>query len=126
VTHVLVLLAAVLGLVVGSFVNVVAWRVPRGESVVRPPSACVACGTPVRPRDKRPGPELAAAARPVPDLLGAHQPALPAGRARHRRPVRRPGARARRGSGAAGVPLPGGGRLALALIDLDCKRLPDA
>ncbi|MBO3087204.1 prepilin peptidase [Cellulomonas dongxiuzhuiae] len=30
-------------MVVGSFLNVVVWRVPRGESVVRPPSACPTC-----------------------------------------------------------------------------------
>ena len=34
----------VLGLLVGSFLNVVIWRVPRGESVVSPPSACPSCG----------------------------------------------------------------------------------
>ena len=45
---------AVLGLVIGSFLNVVIWRVPRGESVVSPPSACPACGNPVRPRDNVP------------------------------------------------------------------------
>jgi leader peptidase (prepilin peptidase)/N-methyltransferase len=46
--------ASVLGLLVGSFLNVVVWRVPRGESVVHPPSACPACGRPVRPRDNVP------------------------------------------------------------------------
>lgn len=44
----------VLGLAVGSFLNVVIWRVPRGESVVRPRSACPGCGTPIRPRDNVP------------------------------------------------------------------------
>lgn len=37
-------LVGLLGLVVGSFLNVVIWRVPRGESVVHPPSACPTCG----------------------------------------------------------------------------------
>jgi leader peptidase (prepilin peptidase)/N-methyltransferase len=32
-----------LGLVVGSFLNVVAWRLPRRQSIVRPSSACPAC-----------------------------------------------------------------------------------
>jgi len=45
---------AVLGLAVGSFLNVVIWRVPRGESIVRPPSHCPACGRPVRPHDNIP------------------------------------------------------------------------
>lgn len=40
-----VLLAAVLGACVGSFINVVAWRLPREESLVRPPSHCPRCGT---------------------------------------------------------------------------------
>ncbi len=41
----LVLVAcAVMGLVVGSFLTVVVDRVPRGGSVVEPPSACGACG----------------------------------------------------------------------------------
>ena len=44
----------VLGLLIGSFLNVVVWRVPRGESVVRPPSACPGCGTQIRPRDNVP------------------------------------------------------------------------
>jgi leader peptidase (prepilin peptidase)/N-methyltransferase len=50
----LILLAVVLGLAVGSFLNVVIWRVPRGESVVRPPSACPACGHRIRARDNVP------------------------------------------------------------------------
>lgn len=53
-TAVLAAAAAVVGLVVGSFLNVVVWRVPRGESVVRPGSRCPACGRPVRPRDNVP------------------------------------------------------------------------
>lgn len=37
-----------LGLVWGSFLNVVIYRVPRGMSVVRPGSRCPACETPIR------------------------------------------------------------------------------
>jgi leader peptidase (prepilin peptidase)/N-methyltransferase len=44
----------VLGLLIGSFLNVVIWRVPRAESVVSPPSACPACGHPIRARDNVP------------------------------------------------------------------------
>lgn len=50
----LIVLIGVLGLVVGSFLNVVVWRVPRGESVVRPRSACPRCGRPIRSRDNVP------------------------------------------------------------------------
>lgn len=53
--HVLVaMLCSVLGLAVGSFLNVLVWRVPRGESVVSPPSACPGCSTPIRARDNVP------------------------------------------------------------------------
>lgn len=37
-----------LGSAIGSFLNVVVWRVPRGLSVVAPPSACGSCGHPIR------------------------------------------------------------------------------
>lgn len=46
--------ALVAGLLVGSFLNVVAWRLPRGQSVVRPGSRCAGCGAPVRPYDNVP------------------------------------------------------------------------
>jgi leader peptidase (prepilin peptidase)/N-methyltransferase len=54
VTAFLVAFAAVLGLVVGSFLNVVIWRVPRGESVVSPRSRCPRCETFIAPRDNVP------------------------------------------------------------------------
>lgn len=44
----------VLGANLGSFLNVVVHRVPRGESVVRGGSRCPACGSPVRWRDNVP------------------------------------------------------------------------
>jgi leader peptidase (prepilin peptidase)/N-methyltransferase len=46
--------AGVLGLVIGSFVGVVADRVPRQESLVRPPSHCTSCEAPLRPFDNIP------------------------------------------------------------------------
>ena len=48
---VVVVLAAAVGASVGSSLTVVAWRLPRHESVVRPPSHCPACGRPLRARD---------------------------------------------------------------------------
>ncbi len=50
----LIALCALLGLLVGSFLNVVIWRVPRGESVVRPPSHCPGCDKEISPRDNVP------------------------------------------------------------------------
>jgi leader peptidase (prepilin peptidase)/N-methyltransferase len=46
--------AAVLGLAIGSFLNVVIYRVPRGESIVRPGSRCPACQTPIGSADNVP------------------------------------------------------------------------
>src|SRR2546423_1575098 len=46
--------SAGLGLVVGSFLNVVIHRVPRDESIVRPRSRCPECDTPISPRDNIP------------------------------------------------------------------------
>jgi leader peptidase (prepilin peptidase)/N-methyltransferase len=46
--------AAAIGLAFGSFINVVAYRVPLGRSVVSPASACPACDRPIRPRDNIP------------------------------------------------------------------------
>src|SRR5205807_2754023 len=42
------------GLALGSFLNVVAARVPLRRSVVRPPSACMSCGTELSWRDNIP------------------------------------------------------------------------
>jgi leader peptidase (prepilin peptidase) / N-methyltransferase len=46
--------AAVAGLLVGSFLNVVAYRLPLRESLVSPRSRCPQCGSPVRPYDNVP------------------------------------------------------------------------
>ena len=61
------------GLIVGSFVTVVAHRVPRGESIVGPRSRCPACGAQIAAYDNVPvvswlaaaGPRRAAAAAPI-------------------------------------------------------------
>jgi leader peptidase (prepilin peptidase)/N-methyltransferase len=50
----LVVVCGLVGLLIGSFLNVVVWRVPRGESVVHPRSACPSCSTPIRRRDNVP------------------------------------------------------------------------
>ena len=42
------------GLVIGSFLNVVIWRVPRQESIVRPASHCPTCDTKIANRDNIP------------------------------------------------------------------------
>lgn len=47
-------LLAGLGLLVGSFLNVLVYRLPRGLSVVTPGSACPSCGHPVRFYDNVP------------------------------------------------------------------------
>ena len=46
--------AGLLGLIVGSFLNVVAHRLPLGASLVKPRSACPGCGTTVRAYDNVP------------------------------------------------------------------------
>ena len=53
-TGFLVACCAVIGLAIGSFLNVVIWRVPRGESVASPPSACPRCEARIAPRDNVP------------------------------------------------------------------------
>jgi leader peptidase (prepilin peptidase) / N-methyltransferase len=45
---------AILGLAVGSFLNVVIYRVPRNESIISPRSSCPSCGVPIRGRDNIP------------------------------------------------------------------------
>ena len=46
--------AGVLGAIIGSFLNVVAYRLPRHESLITPASHCPGCGTPVKPYDNIP------------------------------------------------------------------------
>jgi leader peptidase (prepilin peptidase)/N-methyltransferase len=49
-----VLYAAILGLIVGSYLNVVVYRLPRRLSTVVPRSRCPECGAPIRARDNLP------------------------------------------------------------------------
>jgi len=123
---VLTALAAVLGVAVGSFLNVVIWRVPRGESVVSPPSACPRCGHGIRPRDNVPVLSwllLRGRCRDCGAPISARYPAVEAGTA-----VLFALVTARFGLSAA---LPAylylaAIAVALALIDLDTHRLPNA
>ena len=122
----LVLVCALFGLLIGSFLNVVIWRVPRGESLISPPSHCPACDNPVRPRDNVPVLSwllLRGKCRDCSAAISARYPLVEAGTA-----VVFAALAARIGIepelpaflylGAVGV--------ALALIDLDVKRLPNA
>jgi leader peptidase (prepilin peptidase)/N-methyltransferase len=47
-------LAGLFGLIIGSFLNVVIYRLPRGQSLVSPPSTCPRCDTRIRPIDNIP------------------------------------------------------------------------
>ena len=115
-----------LGLLVGSFLNVVVWRVPRGESVVRPPSACPACAAPVRPRDNVPVASwvlLRGQCRDCSAPMSRRYPLVELATA-----ALFAGTALRFGVDPvlpAYLYLAAVG-LALALIDLDCKRLPNA
>jgi leader peptidase (prepilin peptidase) / N-methyltransferase len=44
----------VIGLVIGSFSNVCIYRIPRGESLIRPGSHCPQCNKPIKPYDNIP------------------------------------------------------------------------
>jgi leader peptidase (prepilin peptidase)/N-methyltransferase len=49
-----ILMAGLFGLLIGSFLNVVIYRLPRGQSLVSPPSTCPGCGARIRPIDNVP------------------------------------------------------------------------
>ncbi len=49
--YVIPLISFILGLVIGSFLNVCICRLPSGGSIVNPGSSCPYCGTPLAPRD---------------------------------------------------------------------------
>jgi leader peptidase (prepilin peptidase) / N-methyltransferase len=120
------ILAGVLGLIIGSFLNVVVWRVPRGESIAHPPSHCPACGADVRPRDNVPVVSwllLRGRCRDCKAPISARYPLVELGTALvfvvlAARIGLEPELPAFLYLGAIGV--------ALALIDLDVKRLPNA
>lgn len=47
----LILLISILGLLIGSFLNVCIYRLPRNESIITPPSHCMTCSTRLKPWD---------------------------------------------------------------------------
>ncbi|WP_421120213.1 prepilin peptidase [Aquihabitans daechungensis] len=53
-TGLLLVLLALFGLAIGSFLNVVIVRVPSNESLLRPPSKCPLCEHEIQPRDNIP------------------------------------------------------------------------
>lgn len=118
--------AGMLGLLVGSFVNVVVHRVPAGLSVVRPRSSCPSCGGLVRERDNIPVLSwvlLRGRCRDCRAPISARYPAVEAGTALLFALV---------ATRAPGLPevlailaVTGAG-VALALIDLEHGRLPFA
>lgn len=130
---IVVVTAAVFGLAIGSFLNVVIWRVPRGESVVRPRSHCPDCGTAIAPRDEVPVLSwvlLRGRCRACGVRFGARYPLveLTCGLLFAAMAARFPWP----GSGAESIrSLPAflylaGVGLALAVIDIDTKRLPNS
>jgi leader peptidase (prepilin peptidase) / N-methyltransferase len=126
VTWLLVVCTATVGLVIGSFLNVVIWRVPRGESIVSPPSHCPGCGHEVRPRDNVPVLSwllLRGRCRDCGTHISARYPLVEAGTAVLFGVLTlaiglEPELPAFLYLGAVGV--------ALAMIDIDVKRLPNA
>jgi len=54
VPDVLPVFALLLGAIIGSFLNVVIHRYPRGESIAFPPSHCPDCDAPIKPYDNVP------------------------------------------------------------------------
>ncbi|MCU1525670.1 MAG: prepilin peptidase [Microbacteriaceae bacterium] len=47
-------MAGIFGLLIGSFLNVVVYRVPAGMSLISPPSACPQCKSRIKPQDNIP------------------------------------------------------------------------
>jgi leader peptidase (prepilin peptidase)/N-methyltransferase len=126
VTALLLTFLACLGLLIGSFLNVVVWRVPRGESIVRPPSACPACHTRIKARDNVPVVSwllLRGHCRACACAISSRYPLVEAGTALLFVLV---GVRLGATWALAGYLYLAAVAVALALIDLDTHRLPNS
>ncbi len=91
--------AGVLGAIMGSFLNVVAYRLPRHESLITPASHCPGCGTPVKPYDNIPVLSWLLLRGHCRSLRHPDLRPLPAGRGADRRALCRRGPRTRLGRG---------------------------
>jgi leader peptidase (prepilin peptidase)/N-methyltransferase len=124
VTALLLVALVLYGLVIGSFLNVVVYRVPAGVSIVRPPSACPGCGQRIAARDNVP-------------VLGWMALGGRCRNCRMRIPLRYPAVEALTAAAFVGVGLRFGwswtlpaelvltaGMIVLALIDYDHMKLP--
>ena len=87
-TVLVAVISGVYGLVIGSFLNVVIWRVPRQESLVKPRSHCPACDAPIATRDNIPVVSWLVLRGRCRQLRRADLDPLPARRAAHRRALR--------------------------------------
>ena len=81
-------LAGIVGLFVGSFLNVVIYRAPLGLSVATPRSFCPTCDRQLLVVGEHPGGLVVGAAGAVPHLPRAHLRPIPPGRVVHRLSVR--------------------------------------
>ncbi|WP_427007034.1 prepilin peptidase [Pseudarthrobacter sp. H2] len=129
----------VFGLLIGSFLNVVIYRVPNGLSIVSPPSACPSCGHTIKAYDNIPVLSwvlLRGKCRGCAEPISKRYPLVEAGTGVAFAGVAlwswTGGASARPSDGAAGILVLIGFlylaaiSVALGLIDLDTYRLPDA
>jgi leader peptidase (prepilin peptidase)/N-methyltransferase len=115
---------AVLGLLIGSFLNVVVHRVPRGLNINRPPSACPSCGHAVRVRDNVPVFSwlmLRGRCRDCSAPISARYPAVEAGTAVLFVAL---GAKYHDAAVLPALLILGAAGVSLALIDLEHRRLP--
>ena len=130
VTAVVVVLLGGLGLIVGSFLNVVIYRVPRDLSIVRPGSACPGCGTAHLAARQHPGRCRGSPAGPLPHLRRADLRPLSPRRGPQCRALARAWAGGRGGPRASTRCCPaaraGQRRPGAVIIDIDHHRLPDA